>query len=163
MRPIRVSLAGAALGLVLVWPIAHATNAAHPTGASAVIVAAVPPGRSGQPTAATGQSAPPPAVSAPVVVVGTGPVVPNRYGPVQVQVTLTDGKITDATALKLPSGGQSGQISRFAGPRLGQEALAAQSAQVDTVSGATYTSDSYRASLQSALDAARAAINTAGS
>lgn len=83
----------------------------------------------------------------------TGADAPNQYGDVQVQVTVTGGKITQVSALQLPSGdGRSAEISSFAGPELAQQALAAQSANIDGVSGATYTSDSYRSSLQSAID-----------
>jgi uncharacterized protein with FMN-binding domain len=85
-----------------------------------------------------------------------GPVVDTRYGPVQVEITVTGGKITAATAIELPSGGRSGAISQYVAPILSSEALAAQSAQIDLVSGATYTSDGYAQSLQSALDQARA-------
>ena len=57
------------------------------------------------------------------------------------------------TAVRLPSGdGRSQEISSFAAPQLAQQALAAQSANIDGVSGATYTSESYRSSLQSAID-----------
>jgi len=85
-----------------------------------------------------------------------GPVVDTRYGPVQVEITVAGGKITAATAIELPSGGRSGAISQYAAPILSSEALAAQSAQIDLVSGATYTSDGYAQSLQSALDQAGA-------
>ncbi|MEU6006471.1 FMN-binding protein [Streptomyces sp. NPDC047453] len=86
----------------------------------------------------------------------TGETVRTRWGPVQVRVTLVDGRITDVTALAQPSGNpRDREISGYAIPRLRREALAAQSASIDTVSGATYTSDGYRRSLQSALDAAR--------
>lgn len=81
-----------------------------------------------------------------------GPTVDTRYGPVQVEVTIKNGKITDVTALQLPSGGRSGQISRVVEPMLSSEALSAQSASIDGVSGATYTSDAYSRSLQAALD-----------
>ena len=85
-----------------------------------------------------------------------GPVEQNRYGPVQVEVTIRDGKLVDVTALQLPSDRRrSEEISTEAAPILRQEALAAQGAGIDTVSGATYTSDSYAESLQAALDAAR--------
>ncbi len=84
-----------------------------------------------------------------------GPPEENRYGTVQVRVTLSGARIVDVEALQLPSDrSRSAQISDFAGPRLRQEALAAQSAQVHTVSGATYTSGGYRQSLQAALDQA---------
>jgi uncharacterized protein with FMN-binding domain len=74
------------------------------------------------------------------------------YGTVQVRVTLHGRRITGVTALQLPSGGRSSQISGYAAPRLRQEALSAQSAHIDTVSGASYTSAGYASSLQSALD-----------
>jgi uncharacterized protein with FMN-binding domain len=86
----------------------------------------------------------------------TGAVVQDPYGPVQVQVTMAGGKITDVTALKLPSGGRSGYISQTVAPILQGEVLTAQSATIDSVSGATYTSEAYTQSLQSALDKARA-------
>jgi uncharacterized protein with FMN-binding domain len=84
----------------------------------------------------------------------TGPEVDTRFGPVQVSVTVVNGQVTDVTALELPSGGRSGQISREAEPILHDEALSAQSASIDGVSGATYTSLAYEQSLQAALDAA---------
>jgi uncharacterized protein with FMN-binding domain len=84
----------------------------------------------------------------------TGPTVGTRWGPVQVQVTVTSGKITDITALQLPSGGRSGQISSFASPVLRGQALQAQGSSIDGVSGATYTSTAYARSLQAALDGA---------
>jgi uncharacterized protein with FMN-binding domain len=82
----------------------------------------------------------------------TGPVVDTRYGPVQVTVTVAGGAITDVTAIELPTGGRSGQISSQAEPILQSEALEAQSASIDGVSGATYTSEAYAQSLQAALD-----------
>ncbi|MGW4817864.1 FMN-binding protein [Streptomyces sp. NPDC004227] len=86
----------------------------------------------------------------------TGETVQTRWGPVQVRVTLVGGRITDVTALAQPSGNpRDREINGYAIPQLRREALAAQSASIDTVSGATYTSDGYRRSLQSALDAAR--------
>lgn len=86
-----------------------------------------------------------------------GQTFTNRWGPVQVQVTIRNGQITDVAALQTPAGhNRSIQISRISTPLLRREALAAQSADVHTVSGATYTSTGYRQSLQSALDAARA-------
>jgi uncharacterized protein with FMN-binding domain len=84
----------------------------------------------------------------------TGPEVDTRYGPVQVEVTVSGGKVTDVVAVQLPSGGHSGRISNNVAPILRQEALQAQSANIDTVSGATYTSEAYAQSLQAALDSA---------
>ncbi len=84
-----------------------------------------------------------------------GPVVQTRWGPVQVRIEVTSGKVTAATALQLPSGNQRDvQINNVAVPRLNAEVLQAQSSQIDTVSGATVTSDGYVTSLQSALNAA---------
>ena len=84
-----------------------------------------------------------------------GPAVSNRYGEVQVRVTLRGHQIVDVQALTLPSDrSRSAEISRYAGPRLRAEALQAQSAQIDLISGASYTSDSYAQSLQGALDRA---------
>jgi len=84
----------------------------------------------------------------------TGSVVQTEYGPVQVRVTLTDGKITSASAVQAPSGGRSDQISGDAIPKLNDAALAAGDADIDAVSGASYTSAGYKESLQSALDQA---------
>ena len=83
-----------------------------------------------------------------------GPVVDTQFGPVQVEIDVAAGRLADVVALQLPTGRRSGQISSFAAPILRQEALQAQSAKIDTVSGATYTSDAYAQSLQAALDKA---------
>jgi uncharacterized protein with FMN-binding domain len=85
----------------------------------------------------------------------TGDSVQTRYGPVQVRVTLENGKLTDVTAVTYPQENpRDQQINSYAVPQLTREALTAQSADIDTVSGATYTSEGYRTSLQSALDSA---------
>ncbi|WP_413602748.1 FMN-binding protein [Curtobacterium sp. Curtsp57] len=84
-----------------------------------------------------------------------GDTTQTRYGPVQVQITVANGTITDVTALQLTnSDGRSVQISQQAAPILRQEALQAQSAQIQSVSGATFTSEGYTTSLQSAIDKA---------
>ena len=86
----------------------------------------------------------------------TGQDVPNRYGDVQVKVTISGGRISDVQALQLPFDRQRSQeISDYVRQPLHDELLQAQSAQIDTISGATYTSDSYAQSSQSALDQAR--------
>ena len=81
-----------------------------------------------------------------------GSTVQTRYGPVQVSVTFTNGKISAVQALQTPSGHESTQINAYAAPILAQEAVAANSANIDTVSGATFTSQAYAQSLQSAID-----------
>jgi FMN-binding domain len=84
----------------------------------------------------------------------TGPTVDMRWGPVQVSVTLKGRQLVDITAIQMPVGGRSGRISGYVEPILHSEALQAQSAQIDGVSGATYTSQAYAQSLQAALDSA---------
>ena len=79
----------------------------------------------------------------------------TRWGPVQVQVTLTDGKITDVTTLQYPNGDRKSlNISNQVIPWLQDEVLQIQSAQINGISGATYTSGGFKASLASALQKA---------
>jgi uncharacterized protein with FMN-binding domain len=85
----------------------------------------------------------------------TGPIISTQWGPVQVKVTIAGGRLTDVTALMTPnSHRRSVAINQRATPILREEALTAQSAQIDTVSGATITSEAYSQSLQAALDRA---------
>ena len=84
-----------------------------------------------------------------------GPVVGTRFGSVQVQVTLEGTTIVDIAALQLPVGDRrTDQISSYVEPILRSEALQAQSANIDGISGATYTCNAYARSLQAALDSA---------
>lgn len=79
----------------------------------------------------------------------------TRYGPVQVQLGVSGARIVSATAVEYPNGnGRDRQINSYAIPQLNSEVLAAQSAGIDTISGATFTSAGYLRSLQSAIDAA---------
>jgi uncharacterized protein with FMN-binding domain len=83
----------------------------------------------------------------------TGDAIDTRYGPVQVRVTVKDGTITAIQGLVLTGDDpRSAEISSSAEPALRQEALSRQSAAIDAVSGATFTSAGYAQSLQSALD-----------
>ena len=85
----------------------------------------------------------------------TGASSQTRYGPVQVRITVSSGQISDAQAIDYPDGnGRDRQINGTAIPRLVSETLQSQSAQIQMVSGATYTSDGYLSSLQSAIDQA---------
>jgi uncharacterized protein with FMN-binding domain len=85
----------------------------------------------------------------------TSDAVGTRYGNVQLKVTISGGKITDITPLQLPeTDPKSAAISSYAAPLLRQSALSRQSAAIDLVSGATYTSEGYKSALQSALDKA---------
>lgn len=88
----------------------------------------------------------------------TGTSTSTRYGPVQVQITVSGGKITAVNVLNYPkSDNKSASINATAVPRLVSATLTAQSANVSNVSGATYTTTGYKTSLQSAIDAARKA------
>lgn len=81
-----------------------------------------------------------------------GDAVDTQYGPVQVKVTVRDGKIVAVQALQLPSSDPKSQsISAYAAPILQQEFLSAQSANVSAVSGASFTSAGFLQSAQSAL------------
>lgn len=85
----------------------------------------------------------------------TGDAVQTKYGPVQVRATLDKGRLTAVKVLKTPSDNEKDRsIAADAVPKLTKEALAAGGAQVHAVSGASYTSDGYARSLQSALDKA---------
>ncbi len=145
----RAVLAGAATvsGIVLLLSLKPASDpaSAAAAGAAPQRTAAAqesPQGGSGAPRTGTGTRS------------VTGDVARTEYGDVQVRLTVSDGRITRAEAVQAPQGGVSGQKSALAVPRLNQEAVTAQSADIDTVSGATYTSGGYRKSLQSALDKA---------
>ncbi len=141
-------------GRAVAAPTATADPSAQPTGGQAGGGAVATPRATGAPAPAATAT---PAPAAGALADGTvdGPVVNTRFGPVQVEVTIAGGKITDVTAVELPSDHpRSAAISDYAGPILRSEALQAQSAQIDLVSGATYTSTAYERSLQAALDQA---------
>lgn len=140
-------VAGGSTGVLLVLLFLYPTSRNHVSAPS--VSAAAPGVVSTSPGTSPGKSS------------GTGDVIANgtsegtRYGPVQVRVTIRSHRLVSVNALVYPSeGGRDREISSFALPELQQEAVAAQSARIDTVSGATFTSDGYRRSLQSALDAA---------
>ena len=85
----------------------------------------------------------------------TGATAQTRWGPVQIRLTIAAGKITKVAVLQYPNGNSLDlQIANYAFPRLIQQTISSQGAQVDMVSGATYTSTGYLQSLQSALDQA---------
>jgi uncharacterized protein with FMN-binding domain len=138
--------------------------AATVAGVAGVLSFKTHPARTALPQPATTATAPAaPTTSAPTTTAATpaaptnrtatGAAQPNQYGVVQVRVSVSGGRITQVTALQAPQGDpRSQEITATAVPQLGQQAVATQSAQIDGVSGATYTSDGYRASLQSALD-----------
>lgn len=138
-RPLRrIALASAATvsGMVMLLSLKP-----HASPAAALAVPAPSSSSSGSTTAGTKTI--------------TGDTIQTRWGPVQVRITVKDGKLTEVTAVTYPTDNPRDQeINSYALPRLRSEALQAQSADIDTVSGATYTSEGYRQSLQSALDSA---------
>ncbi|MEO7746114.1 MAG: FMN-binding protein [Actinomycetota bacterium] len=116
-------------------------------------------GGSGTPTAAVVRPVTPAAAAgattSSAATTYTGDVAQTRWGPVQVTITVAGGTITAADAVQVPTGNQrDDEINAVAVPILDQAVVSAQSAQIDTVSGATVTSDGYLASLQSAIDQA---------
>lgn len=131
----------------------HATTLTTPNPAATSTAPSAAP-----PQASAGSTAPAaPVATSAGAADGTykGSVVNTRYGTVQVSATISGDKISQVTALKLTDdGGRSVQISREAVPILRSEVLKAQSANVDSVSGATYTTEGYLTSLQAALDSA---------
>jgi uncharacterized protein with FMN-binding domain len=85
----------------------------------------------------------------------TGSVIQTRWGPVQVEITVTNDRISDVRVVQYPDGNpRDAEINDSALPILVKETLDAQSAKIDMVSGATVTSEGYVESLQSALDEA---------
>jgi uncharacterized protein with FMN-binding domain len=116
------------------------------------------PDASPSPSATTAPSpSPSPSPSGPTAINGTftGSDVPNRFGDVVVRVVISNGHISDVQAVTLPTDrAESAYISSVVGPMLRTETLQAQSANIDIISGATYTSQSYAQSLETALQQA---------
>ena len=87
----------------------------------------------------------------------TGQAEDTPYGNVQIAVVVSGGKITDVKFLQMPNDQENSRVvTGFAEPQLKQNAISAQSANIDFVTGATDTSIGFRSSLQSALDQASA-------
>ena len=152
--PIVVSATIAGTAAVLAFhPRTPAVPTATASTTSAASSAAQSAGTSSGTTGGTGTGTGATGTGAGVSGTATGDSIATRYGNAQVRVTVKDGKIVQIDALQLQANDpRSVQISSTAAPILQQEALAAQTAGVDAVSGATYTSASYTQSLQSALD-----------
>lgn len=153
------ALIATSITLAGVAAIAGYRVAPHSLGA----VAAVPPTPSPSPPStpspgapdATPTASPSPSPAAAVAGSFTGSDFPNRFGDVVVRVVVTNGHITDVQSVQLPSDrARSAYISQVAGPMLRSEVLQAQSANIDIISGATYTSQSYAQSVESALQQA---------
>ncbi len=124
-----------------------ASGSGSGSGSGTTGAADTTPGRSASPAPTTGGGA---------TRKVSGDTVNTRYGPMQVQVTLAGSRITTVDVVKYPTQDRRDrEINADALPVLNQEAISAQNAQIDAVSGATYTSDGYIRSLQSALDRAK--------
>ena len=140
MRRSPLVLAGTLAGTAAVLGFQAHTATPAATSPTTAAATATPSGASGSSSSGASGTA-------------TGVAVDTRYGSAQVRVTVEDGKIAKIEALQLQGNEpRSVEISSSAEPILREEALAAQSAQIDVVSGATFTSESYAQSLQSALD-----------
>ncbi len=163
MRRVILAIVGTVAGLVVLLSFKT-----HSTSAAATPPAAIS-GTSGQASASAdtsgasgsssarssskASSSPSGVASAAKTVTGT--VADTIYGPVEVQITVKNGKVTAAQAVQYPQDSpRDQQINSYAIPVLNQEAVSASSASIDAVSGATYTSGGYVTSLQSALDKA---------
>jgi len=164
MRRAFAAVVGTVFGLVLL--LGYKSSGAHPAPRPAVAAgpapATSPSDQSTQPTTPPTSAAAsgPPGPTTTAAPGGTrtvnGPDVPNQFGDVQVALVLQGTKIVDVKALVLPTDrARSAEISSIAGPMLREQVLAAQSANIDGVSGASYTSESYAQSVQGALDQAR--------
>ena len=137
MRRITLWLLSTVAAVVLLFTYKTSTGG----GATATAAAATAP--TTNPTSGTGGST------------YQGAVAQTQWGPVQVTITVSNGKITSVAVPTYPTGnGRDQEINASALPVLKQETLSAQSANIATVSGATVTSNGYKQSLQSAIDAA---------
>lgn len=142
-------------------PVATTPVATAPASTAPAVMASSGPATT-PPTPSADVATTSPAVAVPVTTPAVsafdGSVVNTRYGPVQVQVQVSNGSLIEVAVAQFPDGDRkSVRINERALPTLRSEVLSAQSADVDTVSGATYTSNGYVVSLQSALDRAAAA------
>ena len=164
-----ISSALASLGvLVIGWQAGAAAITASETAATSTSASSASGSSAGSPSGSSSTATTDPsttdtstptetAPATPTVADGTytGAAASTRWGDVQVSVTISGGAITDVAALQLTDAdGKSVQISNRAAPILREEVIAAQSASVSNVSGATYTTQAYLASVQSALDQA---------
>ncbi len=155
----RITLWVVATVAVLVMLFSYRTSTSGPSASRPTAPGANPPGIvSGPAPAPSATGSPAPAGSAAPAgqsTVVNGSVAQTRWGPVQVQITIAGGRIANVVVLQQPNGNRRDvEINSYAVPQLNQEVLAAQSANINTVSGATVTSDGYVESLQAALDAA---------
>ncbi|MEP6696271.1 MAG: FMN-binding protein [Pseudonocardiales bacterium] len=151
---ILLAIAGTVVSLVALLSFkSHSLPAASSLGLPTASLPGTTPTAPARGTATSSAAPPDPTATATKTLAGQA--IQTRYGTVQVQITVSGKQIRSASFLQLTAEDRRSQeINDQAGPILLQETLSAQSAQVDVVSGATYTSDGYLESLQSALDQA---------
>jgi uncharacterized protein with FMN-binding domain len=171
LRRVILAICATAVALVLLLSFKSHTQSAAPGSSPAAALGSPTPGGadttpSAGSTGSAGTASPDSSAGSPGSASGgtaqsgaaktvTGAAWPTVYGPVQVKITVSGGKITAAAATEYPTDTpRDAQINAFAIPQLNAEAVAAGSAQIDAVSGATYTSQGYLGSLQNALDKA---------
>ena len=162
MRKITLWLFSTVAAVVLLFSYRTSTNSGTDTAAAATVPATTEPSTSTTTAPSSGASPSPSASSSTGSTSGTktytGSTASTRWGDVQVSITVTNGKITSVAVPTYPTGnGKDEEINAYALPILKQETVTAQNANIDTVSGATDTSDGYTQSLQAALDAAHLA------
>ena len=145
MRRLTIWIVSTIAGVVLLLSYRTSLGGTPPAPVTGAAPGIVPEG-SGPVSASPGSVRP---------LTATGTVADTRWGPVQVQVKIQNHKITDVRVLRRPNGNdRDDEINGYALPQLRAEVLQAQSAHIDSVSGATVTSGGYLESLQAALDAA---------
>ena len=128
----------------------HAATSAATAGTSGATSTPTPSASASPSPSATATPAPGQAAATKTV---TGSAIDTQYGAVQVKLTFTGNTITAVDTVQAPDGnGRDQEINQQALPILQQEVLSSQSANIDTVSGATYTSEGYIQSVQSAID-----------
>ena len=162
MRRVILAIVGTIAGLVALLSFkTHSTSAAAapPTAISGTSgqasSPAATPSASGSGTSSSPSTSSSSGSSASAATTVTGTAADTVYGAVQVKITVKNGKVTAAQAVEYPEESpRDEQINSYAVPVLNQETVTAGSASIDAVSGATYTSNGYIASLQSALDKA---------
>ena len=145
-----LALGGGAMAALTPTAVATAVDSPTPIATKATATKKATASKAATPVATVSAPATQAAVSHGVNGTFSGPSINVNYGNVQVQITVKDGKITDATALQAPSG-RNDRWTNMALPILKKQTLAAQSASIQGASGASYTSYGWYTSLQGAL------------
>ena len=155
MKRVILAIVSTVASLVLVLSFKTHSPSAAATPPAAVSSTGTSTGTSGSTSGGASSSSSTTKQSTSTTKTYTGDAAMTRYGPVQVQVTVKNGAVTSVAATDYPmSDPRDAQINSYAIPQLNSEAASAGNANIDMVSGATYTSEGYLSSLQSALDKA---------